>query len=481
MSHYEAVIGLEVHVQLKTRTKLLTRAPYRYGEEPNTLTDEVVLGLPGTLPVLNKAAILKAVQVGCVFGCEIARKCKWDRKNYFYPDAPKNYQVSQLDEPLCKGGFVEIELEGSARNIQGKHRRVALNRIHVEEDVGKLTHGSDVSLVDFNRAGVPLIEIVSEPDMHSPEEVFAYLKSLEMHLRYINASDCDMEKGQMRCDANVSIRPIGSTTLGTKVELKNLNSISGVCNGVRHEIQRQIRALESGENIIQETRRWDAEKNSSTSMRSKEDAHDYRYFTDPDLFPITLSEAQIEEQRKQVPELPFVKQERYLTTLKLPYTVTSVLCPDKRLGDFFEATLAIYDKSPLSVANWIANDLLRELGNQPWSSLKLTPQHLAELVRLIDDGVISKQSAKDVFLAAFQTGEMPSNIVKDKGLELSVDADELRTLCEEVIAAFPKPLAEYCAGKEKALNVLKGQLMKRTQGKVPVSAIDKVLSECLKG
>ena len=481
MSHYEAVIGLEVHVQLKTRTKLLTRALYRYGEKPNTLTDEVVLGLPGTLPVLNKAAILKAVQVGCVFGCEIARKCKWDRKNYFYPDAPKNYQVSQLDEPLCKGGFVEIELEGVARNIQGKHRKVALNRIHVEEDVGKLTHGSDGSTVDFNRAGVPLIEIVSEPDMHSAEEVFAYLKSLEMHLRAVGASDCDMEKGQMRCDANVSIRPKGSTTLGTKVELKNLNSISGVCNGVRHEIQRQIRATEAGETIVRETRRWDAEKSNSTSMRSKESAHDYRYFTDPDLFPITLSEAQIEEQKRQVPELPFAKQERYLTTLHLPYTVTSVLCPDKRLSDFFEATLELYGKNPLSTANWIANDLLREAGNQPWESLKLTPQHLAELVRLVDDGVLSKQSAKEVFFAAFQTGEMPSKIVKDKGLEVSVDTDELRALCEEVIAAFPKPVAEYRAGKEKALNVLKGQLMKRTQGKVPVSAIDEVLAECLKG
>jgi len=302
-----------------------------------------------------------------------------------------------------------------------------------------------------------------------------------MHLRAVGASDCDMEKGQMRCDANVSIRATGSTALGTKVELKNLNSISGVCNGVRHEIQRQIRATEAGEAIVQETRRWDAEKNNSTSMRSKESAHDYRYFTDPDLFPITLSEAQIKEQRKQVPELPFVKQERYLTTLHLPYTVTSVLCPDKRLSDFFEATLALYDKNPLSTANWIANDLLRESGSQSWESLKLTPQHLAELVRLVDDGILSKQSAKEVFLTVFQTGEMPSKIVKEKGLELSVDTNELRTLCEEVIAAFPKPVAEYRAGKEKALNVLKGQLMKRTQGKVPVSAIDKVLAERLKG
>jgi aspartyl-tRNA(Asn)/glutamyl-tRNA(Gln) amidotransferase subunit B len=335
-------------------------------------------------------------------------------------------------------------------------------------------------LVDFNRAGAPLIEIVSEPDMHSVAEVFAYLKSLEMHLCYVGASDCDMEKGQMRCDANVSIRPIGSTRLGTKVELKNLNSISGVCNGVRNEIQRQIRVTEAGEMIIRETRRWDAEKNNSYSMRSKEDEHDYRYFTDPDLFPITLSEEQIEAQREKVPELPFVKQERYLSTLNLPYTVTSVLCPDRRLCDFFEATLGLYGKNPLVIANWIANDLLRELGSQPLESLKFTPQHLAELVRLIDDGVVSKQSAKEVFLLAFQAGEMPSKIVNEKGLAVSVDIDELRALCEEIITAFPKPVAEYRAGKEKALNVLKGQLMKRTQGKAPVNVVENVLMECLK-
>lgn len=483
MDKYEAVIGLEVHVQLKTNTKMFTRVVYRYGEAPNTLVDEVVLGLPGSLPVLNKAAILKTVEVGSVFGCKIARKCKWDRKNYFYPDAPKNYQISQFDQPLCQGGFVEIEMEGPARNIQGKHRKVALNRIHLEEDVGKLTHFANESWIDYNRAGTPLIEIVSEPDMHSSAEVFAYLKSLEMHLKYIGASNCDMEKGQMRCDANISIRPVGATYLGTKVELKNLNSISGVCNGVENEIRRQISLVESGEKIEQETRRWDAERNESFSMRSKEDAHDYRYFTDPDLCPIVLSEELIAEQIAKVPELPFAKQERYLKDLQLPYTVTSVICYDKQLSDFFETALAVYPKNPLAIANWIANDLLREMSgmdaHQAWENLKITPQSIAELVQLIDGQILSKQSAKEVFLEMFKTGISPKQIVKDKGLEMKVDTDALRKMCEEVIVAFPKPVEEYRAGKEKAINVLKGQMMKRTQGKAPIDIIEKLLLECL--
>ena len=444
--------------------------------------DEVVLGLPGTLPVLNKAAILKTVEVGSVFGCQIARKCKWDRKNYFYPDAPKNYQISQYDQPLCSGGFVEIELEGPARNIQGKHRKIALNRIHLEEDVGKLTHFNNESWIDYNRAGTPLIEIVSEPDMHSTAEVFAYLKSLEMHLKYIDASNCDMEKGQMRCDANVSIRPKGETRLGTKVELKNLNSISGVCNGIEHEIKRQIALVEAGGTIEQETRRWDAEKNLSTSMRSKEDAHDYRYFTDPDLCPITLSEALIEEQIKKIPELPFVKQERYLQDLRLPYTVTSVICYDKPLSQFFENALATYSKNPLAIANWIANDLLREMSDSAttWTSLKITPQSVAQLVQLIDDQVLSKQSAKEVFLEMFKTGNAPQQIVTEKGLEMKVDTAALRKLCEDIVTEFPKPVAEYRAGKEKAINVLKGQIMRKTQGKAPVDIIEKLLLEVLK-
>lgn len=479
---YEAVIGLEVHVQLKTKAKLFTSVPYAYGAEPNTLVNEVVLGLPGTLPVANKGAIIKAVQAGLIFGCEIANKSKFDRKNYFYPDASKNYQISQYDQPLCKGGFVEIELAGPARNIQGQHRKVQLNRIHVEEDVGKLTHFNDDSLVDFNRAGVPLIEIVSEPDLFSAEEVFAYLKSLIMHLQYADISDCDMEKGQMRCDANISVRPKGTTTLGTKVELKNLNSISGVCSGVNFEIKRQINAIAGGETICQETRRWDAENNISTSMRSKEDAHDYRYFPDPDLRPICLSDAFIENIKNDLPELPFHKQIRYQQTLNLPYTITSVICPNKQLSDFFEQTISIYNKNPLSAANWIANDLLRELGQKNISiqDVKITPNLLAELIKLIDDNVLSKQNAKDVFLKTLETGESPKKIVKDEGLEICLDLNELKTICQSVINQFPKAVEEFLSGKEKAINVLKGQVMKQLAGKIPATEVDNMLSSLLK-
>ena len=301
-----------------------------------------------------------------------------------------------------------------------------------------------------------------------------------MHLKYIGASDCDMEKGQMRCDANVSIRPVGATYLGTKVELKNLNSISGVCSGIQHEIKRQICLVESGGKVEQETRRWDAEKNESSTMRSKEDAHDYRYFTDPDLCPITLSEEMIAEQVSHLPELPFVKQERYFKELHLPYTVTSVLCPERHLSQFFESALQSYSKNPLAIANWIANDLLREMAGKSWQTLKIKPEAIAELVKLIDEQVLSKQSAKEVFLEMFQTGVSPQQIVKEKELEMHVDVDALRQMCQDVIREFPKPVAEFRAGKEKALNVLKGQLMKRTQGKAPVQLIDQLLLECLK-
>lgn len=480
---YEAVIGLEVHVQLKTKTKLFTAVPYTYGASPNLLTNEVVLGFPGTLPVINKEAVLKTVQIGLMFGCDIARRSKWDRKNYFYPDAPKNYQISQYDEPLCLKGSVEIELPGPARNIQGKHRKVLLNRIHLEEDVGKLIHVGQESLIDFNRAGTPLVEIVSEPDLHSSEEVFAYLKSLVMHLQYVDASDCDMEKGQLRCDANISVRPKGSLLLGTKVELKNMNSISGVCGGVEHEIARQVHAISQGEAIVQETRRWDAESGTSVSMRSKEDAHDYRYFPDPDLKPIRLSEQCIAELSNVLPERPFVKQERYQKEFNLPYTVTSVICPDKRLSDFFELALKNYDKNPLGLANWIANDLLRELSGEDrqsaWKQLKILPEHVTELTQLIDQGKLSKQSAKEVFVIMCQTGEMPQAIVKARGLEMSFDVEHLKQICKEVIAAFSQAAEEFRGGKEKAINVLKGQVMKHTQGKVPAAEVDRTLRSLL--
>ena len=334
--NYEAVIGLEVHVQLKTRSKMFTRVATGFGEPENTLTDPVVLALPGTLPVMNKGALDKILKAGLLLGCEIAPVCKWDRKNYFYPDSPKNYQISQYDQPLCKGGSVEIELPGPARNVMGEHKRIALTRIHLEEDVGKLNHGESDSLVDFNRAGTPLMEIVSEPVLRSADEAFAYLTALKAVMIYGGISDCDMEKGQLRCDANISIRPVGQAELGTKVELKNLNSISFVRDGIALEIKRQLAVVLAGGTIAQETRDYDGQTGASRSLRSKEMAHDYRYFPDPDLMPVQVSAEWREEVRATCPELPFDRQRRMQADYQVPYTITSVLVPDRELCDFFE-------------------------------------------------------------------------------------------------------------------------------------------------
>jgi len=485
---YEAVIGLEVHAQLKTHSKMFTRVAYAYGEPPNTLTDPVVLALPGTLPVMNAEAIRKTVKVGLMFGCEIAAECKWDRKNYFYPDNPKNYQISQYDQPMCKGGGVEIELPGPSRNVMGPHRVVQLTRIHLEEDVGKLTHFSNDSLVDYNRAGAPLIEIVSEPDMHTPEEVFAYLTALRTQMVNADISDCDMEKGQLRCDANVSVRLKGETKLGTKVELKNLNSISGVKNGVEYEIKRQIQCLKTGERISQETRRWDAQAGVTQSMRSKEQAHDYRYFPDPDLMPVRVTEEQKTKLTAELPEAFFDKQRRYMEKWNLAYTITSVICPDRELSEYFETAVALCGNA-LAVANYVANDLLRELsagaehGESPLTvnQGKITPQMLAGLVKLVDGGVISKQIAKDVFLKMFAIGDTAEAIVDREGLRTQSDAGELEKICREIIAANPKPVEQYKAGKLNAINALKGQVMKQTKGQANPQTVDEVLKKLMEG
>src|SRR5688572_10245382 len=359
---YEAVIGLEVHVQLRTKSKMFTSVAAGYGEPENTLVDPVVLALPGALPVLNKEALNKIIKAGLILGCEIAPVCKWDRKNYFYPDSPKNYQISQYDQPICIGGAVEIELPGPARNIMGDHKRIPLTRIHLEEDVGKLNHGASESLVDYNRAGTPLMEIVSDPAMHTAEEAYAYLTSLRATMIYGGISDCDMEKGQLRCDANISIRPKGQTELGTKVELKNLNSISFVRDGIAHEIKRQVGVLERGGTLIQETRDYDGQTGTSQSLRSKEMAHDYRYFPDPDLMPVKVDEGWKGRLLAECPELPFPKQQRLIRDYQIPYTITSVLVWDRSLSDYFEeaAQLAGAGKAQ-AVGNWIVNDLLREM------------------------------------------------------------------------------------------------------------------------
>lgn len=480
---YEAVIGLEVHVQLNTRSKMFSRAPYKYGAPANTLTDPVVLALPGTLPVMNKEAVFKTIKAGLMFDCHIAEICKWDRKNYFYPDLPKGYQISQNDQPLCLGGLVEIELPGPSRNIMGEHRKVQLTRIHLEEDAGKLIHDGD-SLVDYNRAGACLVEIVTEPDIFSADEAFAFLTSLRIHMLYAGISDCDMEKGQMRCDANISLRLKGTSKLGTKVELKNLNSISGVRNGIEYEIKRQAKLLDEGKPIIQETRKWNADEGYSTSMRSKEMAHDYRYFPDPDLMPVKIARDILDSIKTNLPERPFDKQVRFFKEYDLPFTITSVLYPDFNLSNFFEEAVKTHN-NPKSIANLLVNDLLRELssgeqaGGLPLSECKVTPKALAELVKLIDDGAISKQIAQDVLIDMFQTGNSPNDIVEKKGLKQTSDTTELEAICAEIIAANPNPVAEFKAGKENAINALKGQVMKASKGKANPKVVDDLLRKLL--
>jgi aspartyl-tRNA(Asn)/glutamyl-tRNA(Gln) amidotransferase subunit B len=483
---YEAVIGLEIHVQIKTRTKMFTAAPYQYGAAANTLTDAVVLGLPGTLPVLNHTAVEKCAKLGLMLGCEIATFCKWDRKNYFYPDSPKNYQLTQNEEPLCIGGKVEVELPGPSRNVEGAHRWVTLNRIHLEEDPGKLTHEAFETVIDFNRAGVPLAEIVTEPDMSSSTEAVAFLNCLRNMIVYAGISDCDMEKGQLRCDANVSLRPVGSETLGTRTEMKNLNSISNVKAAIEYEIERQTELLEGGSHIIQETRRWDVESGRSLSLRSKEEAHDYRYFPDPDLMPVEMNRARIKELEAELPERPLDKQRRYQETFKLPYTLTSVLCVNRELSEFFEDALKTH-QAPKQIANYITNDLLRELSaasEHGDSALevgqcKLTPAHIGTLSKIIDEGVISKQIGKEVFTEMFATGEMPDAIVEKKGLKQSNDSGEIEALCREAIAGNAKAVGQYKEGNTKALNALKGPVMKATKGKANPAMLDALLKKLI--
>ncbi len=479
---YEAVIGLEVHVQIKTRSKIFSRVATGYGAEPNTLTDPVVLGLPGVLPVMNKAALDAVIKSGLMLGCEIAPVCKWDRKNYFYPDMPKNYQISQYDQPICLGGTVEIELPGPARNVMGEHKKIPLTRIHLEEDVGKLNHSATGSLIDYNRAGTPLMEIVSEPAMHTAEEAYAYLTSLRQTMIYGGISDCDMEKGQLRCDANISIRPVGETQLGTKVELKNLNSISFVRDGIAHEIKRQIAVTESGGTIVQETRDYDGQTGASQSLRSKEMAHDYRYFPDPDLMPVKVDEAWKQKLRAECPEQPFDKQRRFMEQYQLPYTITSVLVPERELSDYFEEAAKIVGPGKAqATGNWIVNDLLRELGNAKLSlaESKVKPAHVAALVKLVEAGIILNNVAKEVFIDMFATGEMPDAVVGRKGLKVETNTAELEQWCREAIAGNPRALADFKGGKDSAINGFKGPVMKAAKGKADPKLVDETLRRLL--
>jgi aspartyl-tRNA(Asn)/glutamyl-tRNA(Gln) amidotransferase subunit B len=481
--NYEAVIGLEVHVQIKTRSKVFTRVAAGYGHEPNTLTDPVVLALPGALPVMNKAALDAIIKAGLLLGCQIAPVCKWDRKNYFYPDSPKNYQISQYDQPICLGGSVEIELPGAARNVMGEHKKIPLTRIHLEEDVGKLNHGATDSLVDYNRAGTPLMEIVSDPAMHTADEAYAYLTSLRATMIYGGISDCDMEKGQLRCDANISIRPVGQAALGTKVELKNLNSISFVRDGIAHEIKRQVAVLERGDTIGQETRDYDGMTGTSRSLRTKEDAHDYRYFPDPDLLPVTVDEPWKSRLQAECPELHFQKQRRFIEQYQLPYTLTSVLVWDRALADYFEAAAKLAGSGKAqAVGNWISNDLLRELGNAnlALADSKVRPAHVAALVQLVDAGTVLTHAAKEIFIEMFATGDQPETIAERRGLKAApTDSNELEQWCRDSIATNAKALAEFKAGKDSAINAFKGPVMKAGKGKANPKLVDETLRRLL--
>ncbi len=478
---YEAVIGLEVHVQIKTESKIFSGSRAGYGYEPNELVDPVVMGLPGSLPVMNKAALDGIIKAGLALNCDIPDTCKWDRKNYFYPDSPNNYQITQYDQPICDGGFVEIELEGETRAVMGEHRKVALTRIHLENDVGKLNHFSEDSLVDYNRAFTPLMEIVSEPDMHSGEEAFAFLTAIRQTMIYCGVSDCDMEKGQMRADANISVRPVGQKELGAKIELKNLNSITGVKNGIEYEIKRQTQELKKGRTITQATWRWDADQGRTELMREKEDAHDYRYFPDPDLMPVRIDDEWRNWIRAEIPELPFDKQRRFMDEYALPYTITSVLVPDRVLSDFFETAAKQAPQSAQALGNYVTNDLLRELSesSQSLADCRITPDHLLSLVAAVEKGTITKQIAKDVFVEMFNSGELAEAVIDRKGLKPDFDEDQVKVWCQEAIDENPRPIEDFKSGNEKALNALLGQVMKKSRGKANPQAVNPMLRSLL--
>lgn len=488
--NYEAVIGLEVHVQIKTRSKMFTRVAAGYGAPENTLTDPTVLALPGALPVMNKAAVDAIIKAGLMLGCEIAPVCKWDRKNYFYPDSPKNYQISQYDQPICIGGAVEIELPGPARNIMGEHKSIPLTRIHLEEDVGKLNHGVGGSLIDYNRAGTPLMEIVSDPAIRSADEAYAYLQSLRTSIVYAGISDCDMEKGQLRCDANISIRPVGETKLGTKVELKNLNSIAFVRDGIAHEIARQIAVVKAGGVIVQETRDYDGLTGTSQSLRSKEMAHDYRYFPDPDLMPVKVDSEWKARLAAELPERPFDRQRRYMAPVTedgfaLPYTLASVLISDVKLGRYFEnAVYCSNKKHAQTIGNWIVNELMRVISSEGMAAAftKVPEHHLAHFVTLIAQGNLMGPSAKEVFQIMCATGESPDAVATSRNLFILTapnDTTELEQWCRDAIAANAKAAEEFRGGKDSAINGLKGPVMKAAKGKANPKLVDETLRRLL--
>ena len=472
---YETVIGLEVHVELATKTKIFCGCSTAFGGAPNTHTCPVCTGMPGSLPVLNKQVVEYAVAVGLATNCDITQYCKFDRKNYFYPDNPQNYQISQLYLPICRNGHVDIETENGKKAI-------GIHEIHMEEDAGKLIHDEweDCSLVDYNRSGVPLIEIVSEPDMRSAEEVIAYLEKLRMTVQYLGASDCKLNEGSMRADVNLSVREVGALEFGTRTEMKNLNSFRAIQHAIEGERARQIDLLEYGQEVIQETRRWDDAKEYSYAMRSKEDAQDYRYFPDPDLVPVYISDEWLDEIRAKQPEFREAKMARYKEEFDIPEYDIGIITDSKHMADLFEETTAIC-KQPKKVSNWLMGETLRLLKEKSMDpeDIVFSPENLAKLIALVDSKAINSSVAKEVFEVMFDKNIDPEKYVEEKGLKTVNDEGALRKTIEDVIAANPQSVNDYHNGKDKAIGFLVGQTMKAMKGKADPGMVNKILKELL--
>lgn len=475
MREYETVIGLEVHVELATKTKIFCGCSTAFGGAPNTHTCPVCTGMPGSLPVLNKQVVEYAMAVGLATNCAITQNCKFDRKNYFYPDNPQNYQISQLYYPICRNGHVDIEVDGVKKSI-------GIHEIHMEEDAGKLIHDEweDCSLVDFNRSGVPLIEIVSEPDMRSAEEVIAYLEKLRMTIQYLGASDCKMQEGSMRADVNISVREVGAAEFGTRTEMKNLNSFKSIARAIEGERNRQIELIEDGKKVVQETRRWDDAKESSYAMRSKEDAQDYRYFPEPDLVPIVISDEWIARVKSQQPEFREEKKARYQEKFGLPEYDADIITGTKHLADIFEEATRICGK-PKKVSNWIMGETMRLLKEKEMDPEDITfaPENLAKIVNLADAGTINNTAAKEVFEAVFNDNVDPDVYVEEHKMKQVNDEGALREAIEKVIAENPQSVDDYHNGKEKAIGFLVGQTMKAMKGKANPAMVNQILKELL--
>lgn len=472
---YEVIIGIEVHAELSTKTKIYCGCTTEFGGDPNTHCCPVCTGMPGALPVLNEKVVEYAVKAGLATNCDIREESKQDRKNYFYPDLPKAYQISQFDKPLCEHGNVEIKVDGKTKNI-------GITRIHIEEDAGKLMHDSYTggTLVDLNRAGVPLIEIVSEPDMRSAEEAVAYVEELKGILEYIGVSDCKMQEGSLRADVNLSIRPVGQKEFGTRTETKNLNSFRAIANSINFEIERQKEVLESGGTIYQETRRWDDVEGKGFAMRTKEDAHDYRYFPEPDLLPLHLSNEYINELRKTLPELPKSRKNRYIKEIGLPEYDAGIITSSKYLSDFFEEATKECGNAK-AVSNWIMGDIIRIVKEKylDYDSIPVTSSQIAKLVKLVDSGIISSSVARKVFDEVAETGKEPDEIVKEKGLMQISDESAIKEVVDRIVEANPQSIADYKAGKDRALGFLVGQCMKEMKGKGNPQILNKLILEIL--